>query len=187
MKNTVRHILLLFALAGTAAYGANMSGIDVVAKEKSTGQVVYQGKTDAAGKFTTETLAPGAYILEFRSKQGGALQVALSGARRAKQMTLPGGVAFSLEITPASKVLGKVTGEPILTADQPAPKGTSKVKIVNGKRFVWVGPEIGSQMGGRWIPEEDAVATNPDGARRNARDNLRKMQDLGGQGGTPGE
>ena len=179
MKPFAGPLLVLSAiLAATTAYGANLSGIEVLAKAKASGQVVYQGKTNAAGKFTTGSLAPGSYIMEFRSKDGQAFQVALTGPKQATQTKLAGGVAFDVEISPAAKVGGTVTGAQVLTAQQPAPKGTSKVKIMNGKRYVWVGPELGSHMGGKWVPEEDLRAGDPN-ARRNSQSALRGLQDRG--------
>ncbi len=57
---------------------------------------------------------------------------------------------------------------------------------MNGKRYVLVAGEIGSQMGGKWVPEEEAVAVDSKGSRRNAAELLRRTQDLSGQGASSG-
>ncbi|HSH40233.1 MAG TPA: carboxypeptidase-like regulatory domain-containing protein [Chthoniobacterales bacterium] len=188
MNNSLRNtFLILSAYVVTTASAANMSGVDITAKEKRSGKVVYQGKTDAAGKFATSTLEPGKYLIELRSKEAQGFQVALGGTKTAKQVNAKDGLAFDIEIDPASKVSGKVTGTPMSAAQQQATaKNNKNVRIINGKRYVWVGGQIGSQMGGKWIPEEEAEAMNPNASRRNAGEGLQRMQDLGAQGGAPG-
>lgn len=188
MKNLLRNILpILFAFATTAALGANMAGVDITAKDKKTGQVVYQGKTDAGGKFATSTLQPGKYVVELRSKDAQGFQVALGGAKSAKQVNAKGGVAFDVEVAPASKVSGKVTAAQLTAAQQQAAAKTSKnVRIINGKPHVWVRGEIGSNMGGKWIPADEAQVVNTKADRGNAAEGLQKMQDLSGQGAASG-
>ena len=188
MKNLLRNtLLILSAFVVTAALGANMPGVDVTAKEKRSGKVVYQGKTDAGGKFATATLQPGKYVVELRSKQPQGFQVALGGTKSAKQVSAKNGLAFDVEIDPASKVSGKVTAVPMTAAQQQAAaKANTNVRIINGKRYVWVRGEIGSHMGGKWVPEEEAMAVNPNSSRKDAAEALQKMQDLGGQGAASG-
>ena len=185
MKNAIRNLLFLSAIfTAAAAYGAGLAGVDVIAKEKAGGKVVYQGKTNAAGKFTTSTLAPGSYVVEFRSKESAAFQVAMGGAKSATQAKAKAGLAYDVQIAPAAKLSGTVTA--LAAQAVAATKGTNpNVKIINGKRYVFVRGEIGSQMGGKWVPEEEAGVANKN-ETRDSRDMLRSMQDLGSQGGTGG-
>ena len=184
MKNPLRNtLLILSACVVTSASAANMSGVDVTAKEKRSGKVVFQGKTDAGGKFATTALQPGKYVIELRSKQPQGFQVALGGAKTAKQVGAKDGLAFDVEVDPASKLTGKVTGTPMTAAQQQATaKSDKNVRMINGKRHVWVRGEIGSNMGGKWIPEDEAQAVNTKRTRGDAADNLRAIQDQGGQG-----
>ena len=188
MKNFMR--LAIIGLSGivvSAASAANMPGVDVTAKEKGSGKVVYQGKTDRAGKFTTATLAAGKYELAFRSDEPQGFQVALGGTKSAKQMKAKDGLAFDVEIAPASKVTGKVTVVPLTAAQQLGmAKANKNVRIIKGKRHVWVRGEIGSHMGGKWVPEDEAEVVNTKASRGNAAEGLQRMQDLGGQGAASG-
>ncbi len=54
---------------------------------------------------------------------------------------------------------------------------------MNGKRYVWVGPETGSNMGGRWVEEGSVV---PGQARRGGAEGLQNAQERGAQSGSPG-
>lgn len=187
MNNALRKLLFvgfLFASSGICAR-ADLASIDVSAKEKASGKVVYKGKTGAGGKFATGTLAPGSYIFEFSSKDGTGFQVALAGAKSARQAkNRASGLAFDVEVGPAAKVSGQVTPTQA-TAAQASTKGNAKVRIINGKRYVWARGEIGSHMGGRWVLEEDAVAASK-GEGRNSAEMLRDIQDLGSQGAASG-
>ncbi len=40
------------------------------------------------------------------------------------------------------------------TARTSSTSSGAKVKIINGKRYVWVAPELGSNMPARWVPED---------------------------------
>ena len=188
MKNSLRICaVILSGLVVSAASAANMSGVEITAKEKQSGKVVFQGKTDAAGKFATSTLQPGKYLVELRSNEPQGFQVALGGTKSAKQVKAKDGLAFDVEVAPASKVSGKVTVVPLTAAQQQAmAKSNKNVRIIKGKRYVWVRGEIGSHMGGKWIPEEEAEAGNPNASRSNAGEGLQRMQDLSGQGQASG-
>lgn len=186
MKTLALFLSFTYVLVFAAfSHGATSVAVQVTAKEKASGKVVYQGKTAANGKFSTSQLSAGSYLLEFASLDGSGFQVALAGAKNAKQTKSKGqGLAFLIEVAPASKVSGQVTPTPATA--QAATKSNANVRVINGKRYVWVRGEIGSHMGGKWIPEDEAVATNPTGAKRSATETLTRMQDLGGQGAASG-
>ncbi len=187
---TLAHSILSLAcilLLPVFSHAATSVAVDVTAKEKASGKVVYQGKTGTGGKFATKSLTPGSYVFEFASKDGAGFQVALSGGvKSAKQIKAKGAsLAFAVEVGGAAAVSGQVTPMKDVPVAANA-KSSANVKIINGKRYVYVRGELGSNMGGKWIPEEDAGATNPDGSKRNAGDFLTKMQDMGGQGAASG-
>ena len=188
MKNVFHlSILALSAIVVSAASAASKVPVDVTAKEKASGKVVYQGKTDGGGKFTTATLQPGKYVLELRSNEPQGFQVALGGTKTAKQIKAKDGLAFDVEIAPASKVTGKVTIVPLTAAQQLGmAKANKNVRMINGKPHVWVRGEIGSHMGGKWVPADEAEVVNAKAGRGNASEGLQKMQDMSGQGAAVG-
>ncbi len=190
MKNMARNGLVICALLLAAvAYGATSdAAIQVTAKEKSSGKVAYRGKTGVDGKFSAGTLAPGSYVFEFQANQAATLKVALAGAKSVKQGgASKDGLAFDVDVVAGKSVSGQVTAMPIQGAQAAAASSNNKnVKIINGKRYVFVRGEVGSQMGGKWVPEEEAVAVNSKDSRRNAAEFLRRTQDLGGQGAPSG-
>ncbi len=180
----VSFLCLLLFLAGTSL--ARAAGVEVTAREKASNKVVYHATTKAGGKFTTGTLTPGSYVFEFTSQDGSGFQVALAGAKTAKAIkSKNSGLAFAVEVASANKISGQITPTQA-TAAAAGAKSNANVKVINGKRYVWVRGEIGSNMGGKWVPEEDAEKTDPNASRRSATEGLRRVQDLGGQGAVPG-
>lgn len=66
-------------------------------------------------------------------------------------------------------------------------KVRANVKVMNGKRFVWVPAPIGSHMGGKWVEEgsEEAVLSTSnkkggDGEVLRIRQNLDARDTMGG-------
>lgn len=187
MKNFALVLSFICVVAlGAPSQAASPTAVEVIAKEKAGGKVVYHGQTGANGKFATKSLAPGSYVFEFASKDGSGFQVALAGAKNARQVKAKGAsLAFAVEVGSASAVSGQIT--PLKgTAVVANAKSNANVKVINGRRYVYVRGETGSHIGGKWIPEEEAEATNPTGSKRSASEMLTKMQDMGGQGGSPG-
>lgn len=191
MKNYLRSFLLLsVALSVAAAYGA--PALQVSVKESSTGKMVYQGSTDAKGGFKTGNLQPGGYTIEFRtgSKDTAAdqLSVALAGIKGpAKQSAISGGLAMNVQIGPASAINGKVTLKQSAAASggTAVPAGTEKVranvKVMNGKRYVWVPGNIDSRMGGKWVEEgSDEARLSTSNKKGGDSDFLRNRQDQSG-------
>ena len=200
MINTPRTFLLTCALAlvgvGASAAPSTLS-FDVIVKQKSNGTAVFKGKTDPRGNFATAQLEPGSYTVEFRSKEAIALKgrdvtIALnSGKGESSQSTAPAekfgsGVAMNIEVKRATRVTGQVGTEAGAEAvSSKGPLVAGSVKIMNGKRFVWMPPELGSNMGGKWVPEGSPGAPKANIQRGN-RDGLQRMQDHSGQGAIPG-
>ena len=169
MKISLRHLLVAALLAvAPAAYSATVPGLDITVTQN--GKPVYRGKTDAGGSFATANLEPGTYNVEFRapkslSLRGQQLSIAVStgkGAPReskAEGKHMQGGVAMSVEVAKTAKLSGKVSAAAgVASSDNaPAPAGYEKVKanikVINGKRHVWVPAPIGSNMGGKWVEE----------------------------------
>ena len=201
MMKLLRTLLVTYALvfvtAGSST-GATTVSFDVTVKQKSNGSVVYQGKTDAGGNFATPELNAGSYAVEFRSKNAAAFKgrditVAVNtGKGQTSQSTAPGekfagGVVMNVEVKRASKVTGQVgseAGADVATVRK-GPLVAGTLKIIDGKRYVWMPPELGSNMGGKWVPEGSPGAPRANVSRGN-QDSLRRMQEHSGQGSVPG-
>ncbi|MBA2432425.1 MAG: hypothetical protein H0V56_09985 [Chthoniobacterales bacterium] len=199
--NNLRSSVLVFAFAFgalTASAAPQTVSFDVTVKQKPNGTAVFKGKTDARGNFATSELSPGSYTAEFRSKHAAALKgsnitIAVnSGRGESSQSTAPAekfgsGVAINFEIKRATRVTGQVGAnagaEAVASSKGPVVAGS--VKIINGKRFVWMPPELGSNMGGKWVPEGSPGAPRANITKGN-QDDLKRMQDFGGQGSVPG-
>ena len=186
-----------FAATGVSAAPTPVA-FDVMVKQKPKGTVVYQGKTDARGNFATAELDPGTYVVEFRSKnaasfKGRPITVAVrTGKSETSQSTAPGekfatGVAMNVEVRRAARVSGQIGADAGVeaTANSKGPLVSGSVKVMNGKRYVWMPPELGSNMGGKWVPEGSPGVPRANIQRGN-RDGLQRMQDHSGQGAVPG-
>ena len=199
MLNSSRTLLVTCALAFVAA-GASAApstvSFDVMVKQKPNGTAVFQGKTDARGNFATPQLNAGSYSVEFRSKQAAAMKgqditIAInSGKGESSQSTAPAakfgsGVAMNFEVKKPAKLTGQVGAQAGAEAESKGPVVAGSVKIINGKRFVWMPPEMGSNMGGKWVPEGSPGAPKANVQRGN-RESLQRMQDFSGQGAVPG-
>ena len=172
---------LLLVHSGLAA---STSGVQITAKEKSSGKVVYQGQTSVGGKFATPALQSGSYIFEFTSKDAAGFKVAMSGPRNAKQTAGRGNrVVFDVEMGKAAKVNGQVMSASAVV-ETPEKKGApmekvrANVKVINGKQYVWVPAPLGSNMGGKWVEEGTEGAVLRDTNRKGGDSEvLRHIQD----------
>ena len=193
-------IVLGFASAVYAASGA--AAVTVTVKHKDSGKTVYRAPTDAAGKFATANLQPGSYNVEFQSAKGSGfegkqLSISLSGGKGAPRKAYPAvgkhlrsGVAVSINLPSISTLAGEVlvTGNEVPEGAAPAgmEKVRANVKVINGKRYVWVQAPIGSNMGGKWVEAgtEGAVLAT-DKKRREDAEAWEKLRNLSEDVGPP--
>ena len=204
MKTPLRVLIMALAIAATGSTLASVPGLDVTVKKN--GKAFYHGKTDTSGSFTTNSLEPGAYSVELRAPKsmnlkGQKLAIALSTGKGAPRQSntdgahLQGGVAVNVEVAKTAKLTGQVTqGARVAAESSKAPEGMEKVKanvkIINGKRHVWVPGPIGSNVGGRWVEEgSEAAALSTSNRKGGDGEVLRRIQDsnsgaatLGGRG-----
>jgi hypothetical protein len=153
MKNLIRSIALSLFLAAGVAYGA-VPSLNVIVSD-SSGKAAFKGTTNAQGAFTTAKLKPGNYVVQFNSPNGGikgnyAIVVSagvkkVSAAGVAGEKFAKGGVALKVDVGNLLSISGQVAAE---TA------GASK----NGKKMVFIPPQAGSHMPGRWVEEDSADA-----------------------------
>ncbi len=71
--------------------------------------------------------------------------------------------------------------ETVTTTPTTTRSSSAKVKIINGKRYVFVPGELGSNIPGRWVPEDspDAQAARQTGSIDT--DTIRRTQEAPGQ------
>jgi hypothetical protein len=174
MKKTLRNILpVVIYFAASALYGGlPLPGVEVAVRQPPDAKPIKQIATDIKGNFMVDGLAPGKYVFVFRSAKLRQLKnekffIAISGAKgQTKQGTisdqaLRDGVEVPIEVGRGSKIRGQVTaGE---------------------KRMIWIAPEIGSHMPGRWV-DEDASGAEMAPSRNTGQistDTFRDMQSRG--------
>ena len=183
MKNTIRNILLsLLFLFVSLACGATTPTMDVTVSN-ATGKVAYKGTTNANGTFATGNLEAGNYVVQFNSKsaavKGSKFGIAVSAGKNSfsadavsGEKFAANGVAMKVVLEGGTKITGQVAGSLAATkvvttagASTGSQSGT-KVKVINGKRYVWVTPQKSSLEGGHWVEESAAANAQSETVRQ---------------------
>ena len=186
--NTLRRSFVLSSLTiiGAAALAsAALPSMDVTVSD-SAGKLVYQGKTNPQGLFTTKELAPGNYVVRFNEKsaKGGPYALVVSAGTKkvvansvAASQLSAGGVSMRVQAKKATSVTGQVAeaSHPTTSTNASGHGSNAKVKYIDGKKFVWVQGELGSNLGGRWVD-----ANSPEGRQVEGVD-TKTIQDLQGR------
>ena len=178
MKDIISRVLFLivFMVAG-AAFGA-LPSLKVTVSDAG-GKVAFKGVTDTSGTFSTANLNPGHYVVQFNATnatvKGSEYMLVISAGKKkvlaeavSGEKFLGGGVAMRLEVGSGLKIIGVVASALNVRVD---PK--------TGKRLVWLRPRIGSNMPGRWVPEDSAEIISSFNSGEIWREDLRKWQDHG--------
>lgn len=193
MKTRIHLLLISFLIAATSiAHAGSRPPVDVTVL-KPDGKVAYKAKTGANGTFATGKLDPGNYVVQFNSdslamKNNQFAIVVSAGKKKVSADAVDGekfnkgGVAMKLEVGAGMNITGQVTDALTVTSTGT----TAKVKIINGKRYVWVGPETGSNMGGRWVEESAAAAGSANNVRRSGAAALQSREDHADVSSGPG-
>ena len=187
MKKFFRQLLLAFSLELVSiATVAAMLPLDVTVSSAG-GKVAFKGKTNAGGTFATGTLAPGNYVVQFNSSSAavkgnqyalviGAGKQKVTAEAVAGSKFAAGGVAMRLEVGKGMNITGQISSGMSSGANGKT-EGNANVKIIKGKRYVWVkGRETGSNLGGRWVEEGSPAARNVGSMSADA---VRQRQDHG--------
>jgi hypothetical protein len=180
IRNTLLSLLLVVA---TAAYG-DIPSMNVIVSDASD-KVVFKGATNANATFETGNLQPGHYVVQFNSKAATLkgnqyLLVVSAGRKKVIADSVPGeklngnGVAMKVTVGPGLKITGQVATDQVV-----ASAGSAEVKVIKGKRYVWVKARIGSNMGDHW--EEENLAPGQNIVRMEEMD-LRKLMDRAYEG-----
>ncbi len=167
MKNPIRLLLISLLALATSAQAGSMPSMNVIVST-ADGKVAYKGATKADGTFATGNLAPGDYVVEFKSNGAVSGQYALvvsAGKQKQVAEAVPGkkfaggGVAMRLNVGKGLNITGHVssTREGVVATSN---SGNARVKVVNGKKYIWQAAETGSNMGGHWVEEGTASARN---------------------------
>ncbi len=156
-----------------------------VAVFDASGKVAFKGPTSANATFAARNLHPGNYVVQFNTKSAAVkdnqyLLVVSAGKKKVIAADVSGvkftagGVAMKVEVGPGLKITGQVANE------QAVARGDgSKYRVIDGKRFVWVTAELGSNLGGHWVEEGLPPAGNVLAWRL---EDIQKRQDRGGEG-----
>ncbi len=178
MKNSIRLLLLSTLGLSTIAYGAVMPSVDVTVAD-SGGKLAFKGRTNSTGAFATDNLNPGVYVVQFTSKNGAEMKgkqyaVVVSAGKNKVRADVAGekfgagGIAMKVEMGQKMKITGSVANTQVA--------GGKNVKYINGKKYVWVAGETGSNLGGRWVEADSVPQQNVSSSGAEA---LRRRQDIG--------
>ena len=180
MKNMLRITLLpLLILAVSMAYGA-VPAMNVTVSDAS-GKAAFKGTTNANGTFATSNLKPGNYVVQFNSKgaaKGSYAIVVSAGKKKVSAAAVPGekfargGVAMKVDVGAGLNITGQVAAE----GNGPIAK--------NGKKMVWIPPQLGSNMPGHWAEEGSADAVAAKNAGNISTEDVQRRQN---QGISPGQ
>jgi hypothetical protein len=175
-------IALLLGMA-SAAYAA-VPPMEVTVFDAS-GHVAFNGPLSANASFATRNVPAGHYVVQLNTnsvavKNNQYLLVVAAGRKKLIASAVPGekfitgGVAMKVEVGSRLQITGQIANEQA-TADQ----GVSKYRVINGRRYVWVTTELGSNRGGHWAEEGSSSMGN---VIVWTADELRKRMDRGGEG-----
>jgi hypothetical protein len=175
----IHHSLLpLFFLGAVASYGG-VPPIKVTVFDAS-GKVAFKGATHVSASFATTNLAPGNYVVQFNSKNGALngqkyLLVVAAGTKKviaddvAAEKFSGGGVAMRITVGSGLRITGQIAPD-----NATASSDIRKIKVIDGKRYVWVKGRTGSNVGDHWEEEGLAAARN---VVSMSMEKMRKIQD----------
>jgi hypothetical protein len=175
-------LAVLLGLATTAYSDVPSMNVTVF---DATGKVAFKGPINANATFATRNLHPGSYVVQFNTKSAAVkgnqyLLVVSAGKKKVIATAVSGetftggGAAMKVQVGPGLNITGQVLNEQTTTRGDGL-----KYRIIDGKRFVWVTSELGSNQGGHWVEEGLPLARNVIAWRR---DDLQKRMDRGGEG-----
>ena len=178
MKTIIRSCIVSIVLLGAGiAFGA-IPPLTVTVSGPG-GKVAFKGATNTAGIFTTPNLGPGNYVVQFNSTnvaaKGSQYTLVISAGKKKVSAEavagekLSAGVAMKIDVAAGLKITGQVA--PSLTSARIDPK--------TKKRLVYIPPKIGSNLSGRWVPEDSAEAIAARNSGEIRTEDMRKWQDHG--------
>jgi hypothetical protein len=172
----------LTMLWGTA-YGG-VPAMDVTVFDASQ-KVVFKQSIKPEGAFATGNLRPGNYVVQFNTRSDAVknnhyLAVVSSGQKKVIAATvrgekfMGGGAAMKINVEPGMHISGTVAAEPAeARGDGPI------VRLIDGKRYVWVESRVGTNFGPHW--EEQGIA-NASNVSSLSEEKMRQLQDRAYEG-----
>jgi len=151
----------------------------------ATEKVVFKQAINANATFATGNLPAGKYVVQFNTRSAAVkgnqyLLVVSAGKKKviadgvAGETLTRGGAALKIQAASGSQISGQVLNDEAI-----ANLGGPKYRMIDGKRYVWVSGQTGTNIAGHW--EEASV-----GPARTVivwtKDELQKRMDRGGEG-----
>jgi hypothetical protein len=182
LLNKFSALALLLGLATTAYGGVPSMKVTVF---DANGKVAFQGPMSPRATFETPNLQPGNYVVQFNTKSTAVrnnqyLLVVSAGKRKVIATDVPGekfiagGVAMRVAVGSGSNITGQVaTEQAVAQGDGP------KYRVIEGKRYLWMSSELGSNLKGHWAEEGLATSGN---VTLWSSDEIRKWQHRAGEG-----
>lgn len=180
MKNLSWGLFLVVVLFAVTAFGG-VPPVNVTVVNAG-GKASFTGKTDSKGYFATANLSPGNYAVQFVSNsaamKGNNYSIVVSAGKKKVsagpvlgEKFAKGGVAVKVDVGAGLNITGQ-----IVTA-QSGP-------VKDGKKMVWIPPQLGSHQPGHWVEEDSAEAKAAKSSGTLSSDAVRSMQD---RGSSPGQ
>jgi hypothetical protein len=181
----------LFASAAAAtllcfAAPANASSAPIrVTVFNANEMVAFKGTLGANATFATQNLPSGKYVVQFNSGsaalKGNHYFLAISAGKKkviadavAGELLIGGGAAMKVDVGPGLKITGQIVKE-----DAIAISGMSKYRMIDGRPYIWLAAELGTNVRGRWVDATLAPVNNIASYRT---EDFRKAQDHAGEG-----
>jgi hypothetical protein len=180
MKIIARSTFIGLVFGAAAICTGSIPSINVTVLE-SSGKTIFKGATDAKGVFSTRSLTPGEYVVQFNSKsapkESRYALIASAGKEKVVANGIPGekliaGVAVTIRVGPGLNLTGQVTAED---------KNSARIGR-NGKLMVWIPKRIGSNLAPHWAESDSAEAKE---VMASSSYSLKNMQNKQNQGVSP--
>jgi hypothetical protein len=186
MKRQLKLLSVCVALAAflSTAYGG-VPGMSVTVFDANE-KVVFKQSLNSNASFASGKLPAGRYVVQFNTKSPAAkdnqyLAVVSAGKKRIIATGVPGerfmagGAAMKIDVGPGLTITGQITKEDPATAQTRGPIS----RVIDGKRYIWVSAQTGTNLAGRW---EDASVAPAHAVVVWSKDELRKRWDRAGEG-----
>ena len=175
MKNMIRSCFLSLILASASVAFGKVPALNVIVSDGG-GKAAYKGTTNSEGVFATANLKPGNYTVQFTSDsaalKGNNYSIVVSAGKKkvsagpvSGEKFARGGVAIKVDVAAGLNVTGQVVT---------AMSGPVK----DGKKMVWIPPQLGSHQPGHWAEEGSAEAVEANvSTLRSSEGGAKSLQD----------
>src|SRR6202521_2243515 len=173
MKNMIRSTVVSLLFFGACLAYGSVPALNVTVSDAS-GKAAFKGTTNTKGTFATANLKPGNYVVQFNSTstavKGNHYAIVVSaGTKKVSAAAVPGekftggGVALKVDVGAGLNITGQVAAE-------------ANGAVKNGKKMVWIPPQLGSNMPGHWAEEGSAEAVAAKNAGNLSTNDVQRIQ-----------